>query len=56
IPPPPLLLPSPTRRDIIPEANMPPQKRARFASPSRRFEIGESPETTAAKQPESALT
>ncbi|GJU08754.1 hypothetical protein Tco_1125184 [Tanacetum coccineum] len=32
IPSPLLLLPSPTRRDIIPEANMPPRKRARFAA------------------------
>ncbi|GKB10486.1 hypothetical protein Tco_0844409 [Tanacetum coccineum] len=39
---PPLLLPPLTRRDIIPEAKMPPRKRARFAAPSHRFEIGES--------------
>ncbi|GJW58818.1 hypothetical protein Tco_0105549 [Tanacetum coccineum] len=42
IPSPPLLLPLPTCRDIIPEADMSPQKRARFAAPSQRFEIGES--------------
>nr|GEV13389.1 putative reverse transcriptase domain-containing protein [Tanacetum cinerariifolium] len=41
IPSPPLLLPPPTRRDIILEANMLPQKRARFVVPSHRFEIGE---------------
>ncbi|GKD88700.1 hypothetical protein Tco_1364207, partial [Tanacetum coccineum] len=37
IPSPPLWLPPPTRRDIILEADMPPQKRARFAAPSHRF-------------------
>ncbi|GKC90182.1 hypothetical protein Tco_1150831 [Tanacetum coccineum] len=36
IPSPPLLLPLPTCRDIIPEADMSPQKRARFAAPSQR--------------------
>nr|GEU57585.1 hypothetical protein [Tanacetum cinerariifolium] len=34
IPSSPLLLPSPTHRDTIPEADMPPQKRARFTAPS----------------------
>nr|GEZ85160.1 hypothetical protein [Tanacetum cinerariifolium] len=34
IPSPPLILPSPTRRDIIPEADMPLRKRARFTAPS----------------------
>ncbi|GKA24035.1 hypothetical protein Tco_0710068 [Tanacetum coccineum] len=42
IPSPPLRLPPPTRRDIILEADMPPQKRARFAAPSHRFKIRES--------------
>ncbi|GKC76284.1 hypothetical protein Tco_1127058 [Tanacetum coccineum] len=42
IPSPPLLLPPPTRRDIIHEADMLPRKRARFAALSHRFEIGES--------------
>ncbi|GJT21823.1 hypothetical protein Tco_0891760 [Tanacetum coccineum] len=32
----PLLLPLPTCRDIIPEADMSPRKRARFAAPSQR--------------------
>ncbi|GJU37376.1 hypothetical protein Tco_1185730 [Tanacetum coccineum] len=49
------LLPPPTRRDIIPEADMPPRKRARVAAPSCRFEIGESSTATAARQPGSAL-
>nr|GEW08895.1 hypothetical protein [Tanacetum cinerariifolium] len=38
----PFLLPSPTRMDIILEANMPLQKRIRFTAPSHRFEIEES--------------
>ncbi|GJU75089.1 hypothetical protein Tco_1272159 [Tanacetum coccineum] len=53
---PPLLLPSPTRRDIILKADMPPQKRDIFAAPSHRFEIGESSAAAAARQPRSALT
>ncbi|GKA56174.1 F-box protein isoform X2 [Tanacetum coccineum] len=56
IPSPPLLLRSPTRRDIVLKADMPPQKRARFVDPSRRFEIRESSEATAARQLGSALT
>ncbi|GJV74278.1 hypothetical protein Tco_1494273 [Tanacetum coccineum] len=36
------LLSSPTCRDMISEADMPPWKRARFTAPSQRFEIGES--------------
>ncbi|GJV11874.1 hypothetical protein Tco_1353415 [Tanacetum coccineum] len=55
IPSPPLLLPSPTHRDIIPEANMPPQKRARFAASSQRFEVGESSAAAAARHPGSTL-
>ncbi|GJX09124.1 hypothetical protein Tco_0198983 [Tanacetum coccineum] len=55
IPSPPLLLPPPTHRDIIPEAEMTPQKRARFAAPSYRFEIGESSAAIAARKPWSAL-
>nr|GEU30965.1 reverse transcriptase domain-containing protein [Tanacetum cinerariifolium] len=42
IPSPPLLLPSPTRRDIIPEVDMPLRKRARFTAPSHMFETEES--------------
>ncbi|GKD78239.1 putative reverse transcriptase domain-containing protein, partial [Tanacetum coccineum] len=41
IPSPPLLLPSYTHSDIIPKADMPLQKRARFTAPSHMFEIGE---------------
>ncbi|GKD92253.1 hypothetical protein Tco_1372090, partial [Tanacetum coccineum] len=51
IPSSPLLLPSPTRRDIIPNADMPLWKRARFTAPSKRFEIGESLAAAAARQP-----
>ncbi|GJR12298.1 hypothetical protein Tco_0794950 [Tanacetum coccineum] len=47
----PFLLPSPTRRDMILEANMPPRKRARFAAPSYRLEIGECSVAAAARQP-----
>ncbi|GKF36397.1 hypothetical protein Tco_0113155, partial [Tanacetum coccineum] len=49
------LLPPPTRRDIIPEADMPPRKKARVAAPSCRFEIGKSSTATTARQPGSAL-
>ncbi|GKA82180.1 putative reverse transcriptase domain-containing protein [Tanacetum coccineum] len=56
IPSPPLLLPPPIRRDIILEADMPPQKRARFDALFHRFEIGESSAAVAARQPGSALT
>ncbi|GJU00206.1 hypothetical protein Tco_1110544 [Tanacetum coccineum] len=49
IPSSPLLLPPPTCRDIIPKVDMPPQKRARFAASSHRFEIGESSAVAAAR-------
>ncbi|GJR65390.1 hypothetical protein Tco_0011455 [Tanacetum coccineum] len=52
----PFLLPSPTHRDMIIEADMPPRKRARLTAPSRRFEIGESLVAAAARHPGSALT
>ncbi|GKA29721.1 hypothetical protein Tco_0715966 [Tanacetum coccineum] len=42
IPSPPLLLPSTTHRDDLPEADMPLWKRARFTAPTGRFEVGES--------------
>ncbi|GKE21820.1 hypothetical protein Tco_1433332, partial [Tanacetum coccineum] len=42
-------------RDIIPDANMPLQKRARFAASSQRFEVGESSAAAAARHPESTL-
>ncbi|GKC93674.1 hypothetical protein Tco_1159116 [Tanacetum coccineum] len=50
IPSPQLLLPSLTRRDIIPEADMPLQKRARFTALTHRFEIGESSAAATARQ------
>ncbi|GKD14660.1 hypothetical protein Tco_1199067 [Tanacetum coccineum] len=56
IPSPPLLLPPPIHRDIIPEADMPPRKRARFGALSHRFKIGENSAAVAARQPGSALT
>nr|GEV53680.1 hypothetical protein [Tanacetum cinerariifolium] len=56
IPPPPLLLPLPTCRDIIPEADMPPLKRARFAASPYEFEIGESFAAAASRQPRCTLT
>ncbi|GKE48699.1 hypothetical protein Tco_1479957, partial [Tanacetum coccineum] len=56
IPSPPLALPSPTRMDIIPEANMPLRKRVRFTAPSHRFEIRESSAATTARQTGPALT
>ncbi|GJW69928.1 hypothetical protein Tco_0126845 [Tanacetum coccineum] len=52
---PPLLLPPPTHRYIILEANMPPQKRARFTASSHRFEIWEISIAAAARQPRFAL-
>nr|GEW89109.1 putative Gag-Pol polyprotein [Tanacetum cinerariifolium] len=55
IPSPPLLLPSPTRRDIIPEAVMPLQKRDRFAAPSQRFDIRKSSAVAAIRQHGSTL-
>ncbi|GKA78329.1 hypothetical protein Tco_0784866 [Tanacetum coccineum] len=50
IPSPPLLLPSTTHRDDLPEADMPLRKRARFTAPTSRFEVGESSSATAARQ------
>ncbi|GKB86399.1 hypothetical protein Tco_0958671, partial [Tanacetum coccineum] len=55
IPSPSLLLTPPTHRDIILEADIPPQKRARFTATSHRFEIGKSSAAAAARQPESTL-
>ncbi|GKC13691.1 hypothetical protein Tco_1010473 [Tanacetum coccineum] len=51
IPSPPLLVPSTTHRDDIPEADMPLWKRARFTTPASGFEVRESSTTTAARQP-----
>ncbi|GJT77319.1 hypothetical protein Tco_1044044 [Tanacetum coccineum] len=50
VPSPPLLLPSTTHRDDIPEEDMPLQKRACFTTPTSRFEVGESSSTAAARQ------
>ncbi|GJT86350.1 hypothetical protein Tco_1068067 [Tanacetum coccineum] len=48
---PPLLLPSTSHRTDIPKAEMPPQKRACFATPAPKLEIEESSATGAARQP-----
>ncbi|GKD85636.1 hypothetical protein Tco_1356790 [Tanacetum coccineum] len=48
---PPLLLPSTSHRTDVPEAEMPPQKRACFTSPAPEFEIGESSAAGAARRP-----
>ncbi|GKE70411.1 hypothetical protein Tco_1528483 [Tanacetum coccineum] len=48
---PPLLLPSTSHKTDIPEAEMPPRKRACFATPAPGFEIGESSVAGAARQP-----
>ncbi|GJR11289.1 putative reverse transcriptase domain-containing protein [Tanacetum coccineum] len=51
IPSPPLLLPSTSHRDDLPEAKMPLWKRDRFTAPTGRFEVGESSAVAAARQP-----
>ncbi|GKD21051.1 hypothetical protein Tco_1222754 [Tanacetum coccineum] len=51
---PPLLLTFTSYRTDIPEAEMPPRKRACFATPALGFEIGESSATGAARQPGAA--
>ncbi|GKC21312.1 hypothetical protein Tco_1023462, partial [Tanacetum coccineum] len=48
---PPLLLPSTSHRTDILEVEMPPRKRACFATPAPGFEIGESSAASAARQP-----
>ncbi|GKF95265.1 hypothetical protein Tco_0288000, partial [Tanacetum coccineum] len=45
-----MFLPSTTRRDDLPEADMPLQKRARFTAPTGRFEVGESSSAVAGRQ------
>ncbi|GJU69941.1 putative reverse transcriptase domain-containing protein [Tanacetum coccineum] len=52
---PPLLLPSTSYRTDIPEAEMPPQKRACFTTPASGFEVGESLAAGAARQPRPTL-
>ncbi|GJT03926.1 hypothetical protein Tco_0838388, partial [Tanacetum coccineum] len=48
---PPLLLPSTSHKSDIPEAKMPPRKRACFTTPASGFEVGESSAAAAARQP-----
>ncbi|GJV91916.1 hypothetical protein Tco_1539729 [Tanacetum coccineum] len=48
---PPLLLPSTSHRTDVPEAEMPPWKRACFTTPALEFEIGESSAAGAARRP-----
>ncbi|GKC33953.1 hypothetical protein Tco_1046337 [Tanacetum coccineum] len=48
---PPLLLPSTSHRTDVPEAEMPPRKRACFTTPAPGFEIGESSAAGAARRP-----
>ncbi|GKE61708.1 hypothetical protein Tco_1512075 [Tanacetum coccineum] len=50
IPSPPLLLPSNTHRDDLPEVDMPLRKRTRFTAPTGRFEVGESSSAAATRQ------
>ncbi|GKF62594.1 hypothetical protein Tco_0182648, partial [Tanacetum coccineum] len=52
---PPLLLPSTSHRTDIPEAEMPPQKRACLTTPTPRIEIGESSVVGAVRQPWTTL-
>nr|GEV49743.1 reverse transcriptase domain-containing protein [Tanacetum cinerariifolium] len=52
----PLLLPSTSCREGIPEADMPLRKRTRFTTPTGRYEVGESSVAAAARQIRPALT
>nr|GFB21748.1 hypothetical protein [Tanacetum cinerariifolium] len=52
----PLLLPSTSCREGIPEANMPLWKKARFTTPTGRYKVGESSVAAAARQIRPALT
>nr|GEV95796.1 hypothetical protein [Tanacetum cinerariifolium] len=52
----PLLLPSTSCREGIPEADMPLQKKARFTTPTGGYEVGESSVAAAARQIRPALT
>nr|GFA76245.1 hypothetical protein [Tanacetum cinerariifolium] len=52
----PLLLPSSSGSESIPEANMPLLKRARFTTPTGRYKVGESSVAAAARQIRPALT
>nr|GEV54476.1 putative reverse transcriptase domain-containing protein [Tanacetum cinerariifolium] len=46
-----LMLPSTTHRSEVPEANMPPQKRSCFATPTTGFKVRESSAAAAARPP-----
>nr|GEZ88645.1 hypothetical protein [Tanacetum cinerariifolium] len=46
-----LMLPSTTRRSEVPETDMPPRKRLYFATPTTRFEVGDSSAAAAARPP-----
>ncbi|GJS19162.1 hypothetical protein Tco_0447794 [Tanacetum coccineum] len=52
----PLLLPSTTHRDDLPEADMPLWKRARFTTPTSRFEVGENSLAIVARVTDLAIT
>nr|GEY82160.1 hypothetical protein [Tanacetum cinerariifolium] len=52
----PLLLPSTSGSESIPEADMPLQKRARFTTPTGGYEVGESSVAATARQIRPALT
>nr|GEY54656.1 reverse transcriptase domain-containing protein [Tanacetum cinerariifolium] len=52
----PLLLPSTSGSESIPEADMPLQKRTRFTTPTSGYEVGESSVAAAAKQIRPTLT
>nr|GFD22229.1 hypothetical protein [Tanacetum cinerariifolium] len=52
----PLLLPSTSCREGIPEADMPLRKRVRFTTPTGGYKVGESSVTAAARQIRPALT
>ncbi|GKE96078.1 hypothetical protein Tco_1580933, partial [Tanacetum coccineum] len=56
IPSPPLLLPSTTHGDDLPEADIPLRNRARFTTPTGRFEVGESSSAATARQAKHTLT
>nr|GEX09179.1 putative reverse transcriptase domain-containing protein [Tanacetum cinerariifolium] len=52
----PLLLPSTSCREVIPEADMPIRKKASFTTPTGGYEVGESSVAAAARQIRPALT
>nr|GFD08088.1 hypothetical protein [Tanacetum cinerariifolium] len=52
----PLLLPSTSCREGIPDVDMPLQKRASFTTPTGGYEMGKSSAATAARQIRHALT